>query len=134
TALLLLGAALIASGAQLSMAQSGVTSLRPGLPVERTLAGRQSHSYTIALEKDQFVQLVVDQHGIDVVIRTFSPSGQRLGEFDSPNGSNGPETVTIAAGAAGQYRIEVTPLEPRDVQQGRYEIRIVEIRKATEEE
>jgi len=133
TALLLLCTAL---SVQVSMGQTNVTSsvLHPGLPIERTLAGGQSHSYTIGLDKDQFVQLVVEQHGIDVVIRTFSPSGQRLGEFDSPNGSNGPEPVTITAGASGQYRIEVALLEPRDVQPGRYEVRIVEIRKATEQE
>jgi len=121
---------------QVSIGQTNGTSsaLRPGLPIERTLAGGQSHSYTIGLDKDQFLQLVVEQLGIDVVIRTFSPSGQRLGEFDSPNGANGPEPVTVTAAASGQYRIEVAPLEPREVQPGRYEVRIVEIRKATEQE
>src|SRR5215831_1897047 len=100
-------------------AQTGVVQNRtasftqqPGPPIERTLAGAQTHTYSITLEKEQFVHVVVDQHGIDVVVRTSSPSGQKLNEFDSPNGINGPEDVTIVAAAAGQYRILVAPLEP----------------------
>ena len=109
--------------------------LQPGRPIERTLSVGQLHTYTVNLEREQFVQLVVDQRGIDVVIRTFSPSGQRLGEFDSPNGSNGPENVTIAASVAGQYRLDVAPIDPsRNLPPGLYQIQIVQVRKATEEE
>src|SRR2546425_2266961 len=109
--------------------------LQPGRPIERTLSVGQLHTYTVNLEREQFVQLVVDQRGIDVVIRTFSASGQRLGEFDSPNGSNGPENVTIAASVAGQYRLEVAPIDAsRELPPGMYQIHIVQVRKATEEE
>ena len=66
------------------------TALQSGVSVERTLAPGQSQSFTINLEQDQFLQLVVDQHGIDVVIKAFSPEGKGLGEFDSPNGTEGP--------------------------------------------
>lgn len=111
------------------------SSLQPGPPIERALSAGQPHTYTINLEQGQFVGVIVDQHGIDVVIRTFSPSGQRLGEFDSPNGANGPENVSIAASVAGEYRLEVAPLDPsRNVQPGRYEIRIAERRMATDDE
>src|SRR5207249_4440557 len=88
------------------------------------LAAGQSHSYTINLEQDQFLQLVVDQRGIDVVVRVFSPAGRRLSEVDTPNGTNGPEDVTVIAEAAGVYRIEVTPLDPTPPP-GRYEINFV---------
>ncbi len=111
------------------------TSLQVGTPVERTLGGNQSHNYNVALEQNQFMQLVVEQHGIDVIVRVFSPSGRRLGEFDSPNGDDGPENVTVIAADAGQYRIEVTPLgQIFNPSPGKYEIKITEIRKATEEE
>jgi hypothetical protein len=120
-------------GFQAASAQVGPTSLQPGTPIERALAAGQSHSYTINLEQDQFLQLVVDQRGIDVVVRVFSPAGRRLSEVDTPNGTGGPEDVTVIAEAAGVYRIEVTPLDPTPPP-GRYEIKIVELRKATEEE
>ena len=116
-------------------AQSGATSLQPGTPIERTLAAGQTHSYNVSLEQDQILQLVVEQRGIDVVVRVFSPAGQRLGEFDSPNGTDGPENVSVVAEAAGVYRIDVAPLGPNEnPAPGRYEIKIIELRKATEEE
>jgi hypothetical protein len=116
-------------------AQSGATSLQPGTPIERTLAAGQTHSYNVSLEQDQILQLVVEQRGIDVVVRVFSPAGQRLGEFDSPNGTDGPENVSVIAEATGAYRIDVAPLgQMENLAPGRYEIKIVELRKATEEE
>src|SRR5712691_5822944 len=121
------------NGDQLS-AQSAATSLQPGTPIERALSAGQTHSYSVSLEQDQLLQLVVDQRGIDVVVRVFSPAGKRLGEFDSPNGTEGPENVSVIAEAAGVYRIEVAPLGGYENPSGRYEIKIVELRKATEEE
>jgi hypothetical protein len=121
-------------GVQLTTAQAGPTALQPGTPIERTLAAGQSHTYNISLEQDQFLHLVVDQRGIDVVVRAFSPAGRQLGEFDTPNGASGPEDVTLIAVTPGVYRIEVAPLSGYDNPSGRYEIKILEIRKATEQE
>ncbi|MDX6500859.1 MAG: hypothetical protein QOG23_4119 [Blastocatellia bacterium] len=121
-------------GVQFANAQAGATSLQPGAPIERTLAAGQSHSYTISLEQDQFLHLLVDQRGIDVVVRSFSPAGRQLGEVDTPNGANGPEDVTVIAETAGVYRIEVSPLSGYENPSGRYEIKIVEIRQATDQE
>src|SRR5438552_13062745 len=88
-------------------AQSGAATLQPGIPIERTLARGQTHSFNVTLEQDQALQLVVNQHGIDVVVRVFSPAGKSLGEFDSPNGTEGPENVSVIAVTSGVYRIEV---------------------------
>ena len=121
-------------GVQFASAQTVTTSLLPTTPVERTLAAGQSHSYTISLEQDQFMRLLVDQRGIDVIVRAFSPAGRQLGEFDTPNGTNGPEDVTVIAETAGVYRIEVSPLSGYENPSGRYEIKIVEIRQATDQE
>ncbi|MGH9932508.1 MAG: hypothetical protein ACREA9_25170 [Pyrinomonadaceae bacterium] len=113
----------------------GPASLQPGIPIERTLASGQSHSFSINLEPDQFLQLAVDQHGIDVIVRVFSPAGKSLGEFDTPNGREGPEYVSLVSVVAGVYRIEVAPLgQAVDAPPGRYEIRILELRQATDQE
>ena len=129
---LLLSSSLL--GVQFANGQAGPTSLQSGTPLERTLAAGQSHTYNISLEQDQFLHLVVDQRGIDVVVRAFSPAGRQLGEFDSPNGTSGPEDVTLIAATSGVYRIEVAPLSGYENPSGRYEIKILEIRKATEQE
>lgn len=121
--------------AQSGQAQRAVTSLQAGTPVEREIGRGEAHRFTITLEPEQFVQLVVDQRGIDVIVRVFSPEGRRLGEFDSPNGNSGPESLSITATIAGAYFVEVTPLgQVEDVAPGRYEIRIVELRHATDDE
>lgn len=111
------------------------SQLQIGTPIERALAAGQSHSYSLSLEKDQLVQLVVDQRGIDVIVRVFSPAAKPVKEVDSPNGTAGPEEVQFIAGANGNYRIEVAPLgQFETVAPGRYEIKVVEVRKATEQE
>jgi hypothetical protein len=115
--------------------QAQTDSLRPGVSIEHQLAAGQSHSFSINLEENQFLQFVVDQHGIDVIVRVFSPEGKNLGEFDSPNGTEGPENVAIISATAGVYRIEVAPLgQTANISPGRYEIKVVELRNATEQE
>jgi len=110
-------------------------SLQPGITIQRNLAGGQSQRFTITLEQDQFLQFVVDQHGIDVIVRMFSPEGKSLGEFDSPNGTEGPENVSVICATSGIYRIEVAPLgQFENVAPGRFEIKIVELRRATDQE
>src|SRR5215470_15151941 len=47
--------------------------LEPGKPIERELTGGQSHSYQIAMASGQYMHLVVDQRGIDVVVALFTP-------------------------------------------------------------
>lgn len=133
--LLLFALPLILTSFRLAAAQVAPTTLEVGTPVERTLGPRESHSYSVALDQNQFMQLVVDQRGIDVIVRVFSPSGRKVGEFDSPNGDSGPENVTVVAMDAGNYRIEVAPLgQSYNPPPGKYEIKITEVRKATEEE
>ena len=111
------------------------TPLQPGVPVERALATGQTHSYTINLEKDQFVQLSVEQRGLDVLVRVFLPDGKLLREFDSPTGTEGVEYVEIVADTSGAYRVEVTSASDIDnPASARYDLKIVELRKATDEE
>lgn len=123
------------SGVEPARAQRAVTSLQPGTPLEREMARGQIHRFGITLEPDQLVQLVIDQRGIDVIVRVFSPAGRSLGEFDSPNGSEGPENVSLISISAGTYYVDVAPFgQSEEVTPGRYEIKIVELRHATEQE
>lgn len=110
-------------------------ALQLGTPIERQLGPGQTHSFTITLDENQFVQLVVEQHGIDVVVHVFSPAGKTLGDFDSPNGDNGPENVSFVASERGAYRIAVAPLsQDGAIPTGQFEIKLIELRQATEQE
>jgi hypothetical protein len=110
------------------------STLQVGTPVERQIGPGQVHVYNIAVEENMFVQLVVVQSGVDVTIQVGSPTGKSLGDFDSPNGANGPEPVSFVAITAGTYRVVVAPLNRQDQTTGKYEIKIVELRQATDQE
>jgi CHAT domain-containing protein len=104
--------------------------LELGKPIERELAGGQSHSYQVTLSAGQYINVVVEQRGIDVVVALFAPDGKKLFEVNSPNGLQGPEPLDWIAETAGVYRLEVRSSR-KDVKPGRYEARLFELRPAT---
>lgn len=93
-----LGALLLAlshcGGHVLAQADQKAQPLETGKPLERELAGGQSHAYQLTLSAGQYLHVVVEQRGIDVVVTLFGPDGKKLIEIDSPNGTEGPEPLT----------------------------------------
>lgn len=121
------------TNARPAQAQQGgeATRLEQGQPVERELAGGKAQTYLIKLEAGQFLRAVVEQRGIDVAVRLYAPGGQQLLEVDSPNGTEGPEPVSLIASVAGDYKLEV--ISPAaEVAPGRYVVSITELRVATD--
>ncbi len=114
-------------------AQSSGT-LQPGVPIERALGPGQVHEFTVNAKANSHVQLVVEQKGIDVVVKIASPDGKELAQCDTPNGADGVEQVSFLATDSGKYRIAITPLNKDETTIGRYEIKLIETREATEEE
>jgi CHAT domain-containing protein/Tfp pilus assembly protein PilF len=111
----------------------GIYQLELNKPLARELTGGQSHSYGIALIAGQYLHVIIDQRGIDVVVTLFDPDGKQIVEVDSPNGAQGPEPVFVIAETSGTYRLEVRSLE-KDVSAGHYEVKIAELRKASEQD
>jgi len=105
--------------------------LEPGKPVERGLVGGQSHDYRITLAAGQYLYLVVEQRGIDVVATLLEPDGKKVIEVNSHDGPQGSELVSVIVEVTGIFRLEVRSPE-KDAAVGRYEIKIVELRDATE--
>lgn len=101
--------------------------LAAGDRIEHSLRGGQIHSYLALLEADHFVRVVIEQAGIDVVARLYHPDGRLLLEVDSPNGTSGPEPLTLLTDATGDYRIQVAALEP-DAASGQYTVTVPELR------
>jgi hypothetical protein len=81
--------------------------LVPNTPVERKLAGGETHAYEVNLSADQFLGLVVEQRGVDVGLTLFDPEGARVREMDQRHGERGSERTVLIAKRAGSYRIEV---------------------------
>jgi CHAT domain-containing protein/tetratricopeptide (TPR) repeat protein len=108
-----------------------VRSLEVGPLILRELKGGQSHTYEISIAAGQYANVVVDQKGIDVVVKLFAPDGKLITEVDSPNGTLGPEPVYVIAETTGIYRLEIGSLE-KDATPGKYEAKLVELRSVTE--
>lgn len=108
--------------------------LELGKPIERELAGGQWHSYQIALTVGQYLQLAIEQRGINVTLVISGPDGKHLTEeADSSNGSTGVESASVVAETIGYYRLVVRSPE-KETKSGRYEVKIAELRPATAQE
>lgn len=103
--------------------------LVPGTEISATLAGGQAHHYGLRLERDQFVDLVVEQQGIDVILKLFKPDGEQETLVDSPNEAKGPEPLPVLGETAGEYRLSVIAGSDRDPP-GRYTLRLLAVREA----
>ncbi|MCP4662385.1 MAG: tetratricopeptide repeat protein [bacterium] len=103
--------------------------LEPGASLERELAGGDAHAYRIALETEDFLHVVVDQRGVDVVVALFDPAGRKLIEADNPIGAQGPDPIFALAEATGDYRLEVRPWS--ETTSGPYAVTIEARRPAT---
>ncbi|HEX7958962.1 MAG TPA: CHAT domain-containing tetratricopeptide repeat protein [Terriglobales bacterium] len=112
---------------------TAIATLEPGKPLDRELNAGQTHSYQVAVSEGQHVTIVVEQHGIDVVVKCFGPDGKLIADTDLENRPNGEERAELAAERTGSYRFDIEP-RYKMLPGGRYEIRLVDIRPATENE
>ena len=113
-----------------TQSESTAISLQPGKPIERSIAAGEAHSYTLTLTPGQYAHVTVDQRNVDVVVSIFAPDGTKLVQVDGPNGAYGLEPVSLVAETAGAFRVEVLSTSPK--LPGRYELKLEELRAATE--
>lgn len=103
--------------------------LTPNVPRERNLTGGQTHTYQLSLLAEQFIQIEVEQKGIDVVVSLLNSGNSKLAEVDSPNGTDGPEILEFITDTTDNYLVEVRSLE-KEATLGKYEIKLVALRNA----
>jgi CHAT domain-containing protein/Tfp pilus assembly protein PilF len=119
-----------AMDSSIAQAVEDVRLLEPGKPLKREIAGGQAQHYQVMLLSNQFLQVVVNQWGVDVVVVVSGPDNKKILEADSLFDSEGPEQFSMVNGIAGTYRVEVRPLE-KDAPAGHYWIKVEELRPAT---
>lgn len=102
-------------------------------PIERALSGGEEHSYRVSLKAGQYVNFIAEQKGIDVVLTLLDPDGKKLAEADSPNGTDGPESLSHVADIKGKYILKINSLE-KQAPAGRYVLKIAELRAATKQD
>src|SRR5262249_6606364 len=103
--------------------------LELGRPIECELAGGQKHGYQIMLAAGQYVDVTIEQRGIDVSLEVLSGDGRQIADVDLDFRLQGLERVEIVADAAQAYVISVQGKPGASA--GRYEVRVTELRHAT---
>lgn len=106
-----------------------ITTLELGKPIERELAGKEKHSYQITLSAGQYMQVALEQRGVDAAARLFDADGKQLVGYDAEPRPNSPEKLEYVAKADGVYRLDVTRVYPL-LPTGKYEIQLKEISPA----
>jgi CHAT domain-containing protein/tetratricopeptide (TPR) repeat protein len=104
--------------------------LESGRPIEAELTGGQSHTYRITMFAGNYLQVNIDQRGIDVAVALYSPAGSKIREIDSTHRFIGPEALSVIAEVTGTYSIEIGSSD-KSAKAGRYEVRIEGPRPAT---
>jgi CHAT domain-containing protein len=92
----------------------GIQPLESNRKVVRRVQGSDTLRFSIGLSKGQYLQGVVEQDGIDVVVRLLSPEHKLLLEVDGPNDNRGPEPVYWIANEDGSYFLEIAGARKTD--------------------
>ncbi len=120
--------------AAFAIAQTPQT-IQTGFTIERELGETEKHIYEINLTKGQMLNFVVEQRGIDVMLRVTTADGKFVDRVDTPNGREGDEPFKIVSLEGGRYRVEVSRFSEETARTtGKYFVKMVEIRKATDAE
>ncbi len=113
--------------------EKDIQEIEPGKPLRRQLVGAQRHRYRIRLGAGQYLQVVLEQDGINVAIQVLGPDGKRILEVDSEIRDHGQESVSLVCETAGDHELIVWSKQKGE-NSGHYEIRIAELRVATAED
>ena len=106
--------------------------LQPNQTIETYIAGGEFHYYEIAVNAGQYLKVVLEQKGIDLVLDLFSPNGRKLAEIDNTS-AGGLESFRLIAEVSGKYRIELRPYD-KIASKGDYTIAIEALRSPTSED
>ncbi|HEV8367878.1 MAG TPA: CHAT domain-containing protein [Pyrinomonadaceae bacterium] len=112
---------------QISAPQELIT-LELSKPIERDLAGGDTHIYQLPLLEGQFISVGIKLRGLDVRVMLQPPGGDTVEMFKAI-GTAQEALFTQVAALSGMYRLSVHA--PGTTPAGRYEIRLIEARAAT---
>lgn len=100
-----------------------------GVPVERELGSSEKHTYSIAMNANQFLRVIVAQPSIDVVVKLSAPSGETIAEINNPDGLGVDERLSFIANKTGAFVLEVRAAKA-NAERGKYSIKIATLRAA----
>ena len=108
-----------------------ILTLEPGTVLERPLARGEEHRYHVALTPGDYVSVIVEQRGIDVVVEARDPADRPIADFQEEITSHGQEEAAVVADAGGTYTLSIKPAAGI-IAPGAYAIRVASRRAATD--
>ena len=115
-----------------SAAQGPPTALQSNSSVEKDLRPGQTHSYSVSLEREQFLQLAIQPANMDIVVRVYLPEGKLLREITELGEQAG--YVELVSEFSGTYRFEIVSNAAANAAPTHYQLKVADLRKASEEE
>ena len=110
--------------------QQDLTRTDSGAAIERHVAIGEEHLYRLTLAAGESAAVIVEQSGIDVVVRTRRDDGSEVVEFQEEVRRDGQERVDVVAHAGGDYILAIAPSQ--GLYSGTYAIRVAARRAATD--
>ena len=107
------------------------TPLKLDERIEQELPGGRTHSYLITLRENQYMNILVEQRDVDVVLILSGPNGKQLVTIDDDSTGKAEEKISQVANAAGDYRLDIESNQ-KTAPTGRYTLRLLELRPATD--
>ena len=108
--------------------------LRQGVTHQQSFRPQLTRCYQIQVEEpNQFVKVILDQHGLDVATTVYDPTPNAVAVIDGPTGSLGRESVSLVAHVPGTYTLVVSSSDTTTLSSS-FEIKLVEQREATSDD
>ncbi|HEX4953394.1 MAG TPA: CHAT domain-containing tetratricopeptide repeat protein [Thermoanaerobaculia bacterium] len=105
-------------------------------PFEGKLGAGETRRFVLDPPAGHFVDLRVEQLGVDLVARLLGPDGTLRLQVDSPSGARGAERLAFLVEAAGAHTVELATLEAGGAELpepgGRFRLEVVAFRPALE--
>ncbi len=119
---------------QTSAKQPQITrELLPNAPIECELPSSETHIYKITLAAGTYLRILITPQNINLESKLFAPnSSNAIGVYYS-HSEKGLRFVSLIAEASGDYKLEIR-LDETVVRAGRYDVKIEELRPATEQD
>ncbi|MBI1763821.1 MAG: CHAT domain-containing protein [Acidobacteria bacterium] len=118
---------LIACSSSAAQSNQEVRVLEPDQPIERALAGVESHFYRLTLAAGQSMQVTVEQPSINARLRLFGPDDKLL--VESSSWWEGLRRLWWVAETNGAYRLEILSANPHNATR-LYRVSLEELRPA----
>jgi CHAT domain-containing protein len=124
---------LIVTTQRVARAQGEAQTLELNAPVERDIAGGESHDYQFALQSGQFLRLTWGEQKFSLSMNIFGPDGRHILTVSGEPHGQPKIDVALVADAAGVYRISIQS-SAHDAAPIHYQLTALELRAADEQD